>query len=125
MKIGDVYRWETDQVKGRDKRMKMQIFIRPQDEADLNIFMFINSEAWYKDLKLLQRDYPSFLDYDSYVSCNSVSRYSNEYLKLQKLEHLGCISQADLKSLRDAIIAAETMVTCDMNMVCKALAAIL
>jgi|SRR5581483_4491295 len=124
MQLGDVYRWETEQVQGRGKREKIQVFIC-KDADGQNVFMYVNSVEWFKDCKILLANYQGFLEYDSYIGCNSVARYSDAYLKNLNLKPIGSISRADLQRLRDAIIEAESMVTADMNLVCRALAAAL
>lgn len=124
MKLGEVYRWETDQVQGRDKREKIQVFIC-QDADGHNVFMYINTVEWYKDFKIAHANYKDFLTHDSFIGCNAVARYSTGYLNKLALKPIGRLSNPDLKGLRDAIIAAETMETRDMNLVCKALAEIL
>jgi hypothetical protein len=95
------------------------------DTEELNFFLFINKRDWFKDHKILLENYKGFLEYDSFVGGNTVARYSSAYLSKLNLHPAGTLSVDDLKSVRDAIIAAETMVQRDMNRVCKALAAIL
>jgi hypothetical protein len=122
MQLGEVYRWETDQVQGHDKRLKLQVFICPEDPEEVNFFLFINTVDWYKDHKILQANYKEFLEYDSFIACNAVARYSNNYLNQIKPKAVGKLTNSDLKTLRDAIIGANTMEQRDMNRVCKALA---
>jgi hypothetical protein len=124
MKLGEVYFWETDQVIGREKRGKFQIFICPPDGEYENTFLYINSAEWFKDFKLLKANY-DFLKYDSFVASNSAVTYSDRELAAAKPALVGSLSAADLKGLRDALIAAETMETRDLNRICKALASAL
>jgi hypothetical protein len=65
------------------------------------------------------------LDYDSYVSGNSVIPYTKDELSLFDPNPVGQLTPANIKGLRDALIEAQTMPTGDLNVVCKALAAAL
>jgi hypothetical protein len=121
MKLGEVYIWETEKVEGHDKRIKRHVYIFREDSR--HYFLFINKADWYKDHKILKENYDTFLEYDSYIGGNAVIDYSDFEMRSATL--VGAISPADLKLLRDAIIAAETMERQDMNRVCKALAAVL
>ena len=123
MDLGAIYRWETDRAQGHEKRFKYHIFIC--DDVDGNhVFVYINSMDWYKDHKILKANY-DFLEYDSFIGCNAVERYTPKAFGSCNPELKGQLSDDDMKALRNAIIAAETMATGDMNLVCKALAAIL
>ncbi|MEZ5787855.1 MAG: hypothetical protein R3D62_15585 [Xanthobacteraceae bacterium] len=125
MNLGDVYIWETESVQGHDKRKKRHVFICPEDSDDANIFLFINKQDWYGDYKILKSNYEQFLEYDSFVGCNSIVTYTSDYLRNVSIQLVGQITNQDLKGIRDAIIAAETMERRHANKVCKALAAAL
>jgi hypothetical protein len=122
MKIGEVYVWETGKVEGRSARRKYQVFICG-DEED-HTFLFISSADWFKDYKILQANY-GFLSYDSFIGCNAIISYTAEELRQANPQLVGQLSIEDMKGLRDALIAAETMERRHLNRVCAALAAIL
>lgn len=123
MKLGEIFKWKTDKAKGHETRQKYHIFICKSD--DQNLFLFINSVDWFQDYKLVKSPNHEFLDYDSYVSCNSVVPYDDSELTQFDPAPVGQLTQNNMKELRDALIAAESMPTGDLNVVCKALAAAL
>ncbi len=120
MQLGEIFKWQTDKAKGHETRQKYHIFICNSDGQ--NFFLFISSLDWFQDYKLAKSPDHEFLDYDSYVSCSSVIPYSDDELALFDSNPVGKLTAANLKELRDALIAAETMPRGDLNMVCKALA---
>jgi hypothetical protein len=83
-----------------------------------------NKADWYKDYKLLKSNY-NFLTYDSFIGCNAVVPYTDDQLVKANPQLVGQLTNQDLKGLRDAIIAAETMERRHINRVCKVLATIL
>jgi hypothetical protein len=123
MKLGEIFKWQTDKAKGHETRQKYHIFICNSDGQ--NFFLFISSLDWFQDYKLVKSPEHEFLDYDSYVSCSSVIPYSDAELSLFDSTPVGQLTPTNLKELRDALIAAETMPMGDLNIVCKALAAAL
>lgn len=123
MKLGEVFIWETQQVKGFEKRKKRHIYV--YSEGGMHVFLFINSAEYWCDHKILKANYDDFLDYDSYVGGNGVAAYSNDYIKALNLQPVGQITPEDLKKIRDAIIKAETMEQREAVKVCAALAAAL
>jgi len=123
-RCGEVYFWETENVIGRDKRTKFHVFICPQDQDEAHTFLFINTAEWYRDYKILKQNY-NFLSHDSVVCCNKPVFYTTERLTRAKPKLAGQLSQADLKGVRDAIIAAGTMPYRYQVRVCTALAALL
>ena len=123
MNLGEIYLWETDRAQGHEKRFKYHIFIC-NDEDGNHVFVYINSVEWHMDCKILKANY-DFLEYDSFIGCNAVETFTPKLLAGFKPKLLGQLSAADMKSLRDAIIGAETMPTQDANRVCKALASVL
>jgi hypothetical protein len=125
MKLGEVYKWNTIKAKGHDNRDKYHIFIRPSDQEGDNTFLFINSADWFQDYKLPKSPNHGYLEYDSYVSCSSTVEYTDDELAKFEQTPVGQLTKEELKGLRDALIAAETMVTRDLNRVCKALASAL
>jgi hypothetical protein len=124
MNLGEVYLWAADKAEGREKRNKYHIFICPSDHESDNTFLFINTMDWYKDFKLLKDNY-SFLSYDSFVGCNAIVTYTDAELAAAAPSLVGQLTKDDLKALRDAIIAAETMEQRYAGRVCAALAAAL
>jgi hypothetical protein len=123
MLLGEVYLWEADRAQGRDTRRKYHIFIG--DDVDGNkVFLFINTADWYKDYKIAHANY-GFLTYDSYVGCSSAVSYTATEIETAAPNLVGELSKADLKGVRDAIIAAETMERRDASFVCRILAAAL
>jgi hypothetical protein len=124
MKLGEVYFWATDKAEGHGTRNKYHIFICPKDQVEDNTFLFINTMDWYNDFKLLKTNY-AFLSYDSFVGCNAVVTYTDAELLAATPSHDGKLTKDDLKGLRDAIIAAETMEQRHATRVCAALAAAL
>ena len=124
MNLGEVYFWETENVEGHDRRGKFHVFICAEDDVDGHTFLFINTMDWYLDYRILEANY-DFLEYDSFVGCSNPAIYTTEQIAAANPRLVGQLSQGDLKALRDAIIAAETMETHHQNRVCKALAAAL
>jgi hypothetical protein len=123
MRLGEVYLWETDRAQGRDTRRKYHVFIG--DDVDGNkVFLFINTADWYNDYKITQANY-SFLTYDSFVGCSAAVTYTAAEITAASPNLVGELGKADLKGLRDAIIAAETMEQRDASFVCGSLAAAL
>jgi len=125
MNLGEIYLWETDRAQGYVKRNKYHIFVCQDDDGNY-VFMYINSADYYKDYKILRANY-TFLSYDSFIGCNAVETYAPiTFAMLNPPPQLkGQLTVADMKSLRDAIIAAETMTQQDANRVCKALSVVL
>jgi hypothetical protein len=123
MKLGQIFKWQTDKAKGHETREKYHVFICNLDGQ--NLFLFISSLDWFQDYKLEKSPDHEFLDYDSYVSCSSVIPYTDAELSLFDPNPVGQLTPANMKGLRDALIAAESMPTGDLNIVCKALAAAL
>ncbi|HEY5279424.1 MAG TPA: hypothetical protein VIJ67_06695 [Pseudolabrys sp.] len=121
MKLGEVYLWETDKAQGYEKRRKFHVYICDHDNGGGSAFLYINSMDWYGDYKIAQAHF-NFLSHDSFVGCSAVVQYSTAELKAAGPQLVGQLSEAHLKGLRDAIIAAETMEQRDANCVCKALA---
>jgi hypothetical protein len=121
MRLGEIYLWETDQAQGHEKRRKYHIFIGRSDEIG-NVFLFIHTMDWYKDYRILKKDY-DFLSYDSFVGCNAIAKYTDAEIKSAAPAFIVQMTQPHLKELRDAIIAAETMPLGHANLVCRALAA--
>ena len=124
MQLGEVYLWETDKAQGYEKRKKYHVFICSSEDGDEHYFLFINSADWYKDYKITRANY-NFLDYDSFVGCSAIVTYTNAEITAAKPELMRRLTVADMKGLRDAIIAAETMEQRYTNLVCKALAVVL
>jgi hypothetical protein len=124
MEVGEIYVWETTKAQGHDKRKKYHVFICPYDADDDHTFLYINSADWFKDYKIAQSEY-KFLAYDSYIGCNSIVTYTTGDIILANPQLVGKLTSADLKGLRDAIIAGESMAQRDAMRVCKALAATL
>jgi len=122
MKLGEIYVWDTAKAQGHAKRRKFHIYICEHDSGDGGAFLYINSSDWFKDYLILQASYPTVLTHDSYVGCSAVTIYTPTELKVVNPQLVGQLSKADLKGLRDAIIAAETMEQQDANYICKALA---
>lgn len=121
MNLGQVFKWTTVKVQGREIRNKFHVFICASDDEGENTFLFINSNDWFGDYKLVKSDDYPFLEYDSYVGCSSAISYTDAELTLFDQTPVGQLTKDDLKKLRDALIAAETMETRDLNRVCKAL----
>ncbi len=124
MTLGEIYLWETDRAQGHAKRKKFHIFICQNEENHFSLY--INSIEYYKDCKILRANY-EFLAYDSFIGCNAVETYTTKQLAVLKPQPqiIGQLTAQDMKALRDAIIAAETMEARNANRVCKALAEIL
>jgi hypothetical protein len=120
MKLGEIFKWKTDKATGHATRQKYHIFICNSDGQ--NYFLYINSMDWYQDYKLVKSPDHEFLDYDSYVGCNAVVPYTDAELTAFDSNPVGQLTKANIKELRDALIAAGSMPTGDLNMVCKALA---
>jgi hypothetical protein len=125
MNLGEIYVWETDRAEGHAKRKKYHIYICEHDNGNGSAFLYINSSEWYKDYKIAQANYPTFLTHDSFIGCNSTEVYTATALAAVKPQLVGQLSAADMKGLRDAIIAAETMEQQDASCVCRGLAAAL
>lgn len=125
MKLGQIYVWETDRAQGHARRRKFHIYICEHDNGEGSAFLYINSAEWYKDYPIAQANYPDFLVHDSFVGCNAITTYTAAQLTAINPQLVGQLSAEDMKGLRDAIIAAETMEQQDANCVCKALAAAL
>jgi hypothetical protein len=124
MQLGEIYVWETEKAQGHAKRKKYHVFICHQDADGDHTFLYINTVDWYKDYKITKSNY-SFLTYDSFIGCSAIVTYTDAELATAKPQLVGRLANDDMKGLRNAIIAAETMVQRDENRVCKALAAIL
>jgi hypothetical protein len=120
MKLGEVYKWNTTKVAGRTSRDKLHVYICSDDEHG-HTFLFINSADWLGDYKIAREHY-DFLDYDSFVGCSAAICYSTAELAGFSKDPEGILRSEDIKGLRDALIAAESMIQRDLNRVCKALA---
>lgn len=122
MQLGEVYLWETSKAHGHDKRKKYHVFICV--DGDDHVFLFVNTADWFNDYKIAKGNY-NFLTYDSFIGCSAIVTYTGFDIAIAMPQLVGQLTVDDMKGLRDAIIAAETMEQRDANTVCKALAAIL
>ena len=123
MNLGEIYKWNTTKVTGHNSRDKYHVFICASDGSSDNGFLFISSVDWLGDYKITKANY-SFLAYDSFIGCSSLISYTDAEIALMGGgQPLGCLSKDDIKGLRDALIAADSMVRYDLNRTCKALAA--
>ena len=93
------------------------------DDGD-HVFLFINTADWFNDYKIAKINY-DFLTYDSFIGCSAIVTYTGFDVAIAKPQLVGQLTIDDMKGLRNAIIAAETMEQRDANTVCKALSVIL
>jgi hypothetical protein len=122
MNLGEIYKWNTTKVTGHASRDKYHVFICQSDGTHDNGFLFINSADWFGDYKITKAIY-GFLDYDSFIGCSSLIPYTDAEVAAMGGQPVGSLSKDDVKGLRDALIAADSMVRYDLNRACKALAA--
>jgi hypothetical protein len=122
MNLGDIFKWNTTKVTGRASRDKYHVFICASGTEGENGFLYINSQDWFGDYKVAKVDY-NFLGYDSFIGCSSLIQYTDAEVATMGAQPVGCLKKDHIKELRDALIAADSMVRLDLNRTCKALAA--
>jgi hypothetical protein len=122
MNLGDIFYWVTEKAIGHDQRPKYHIYICPPDGWDENTFLLINKSPWGDELKITKADYP-FLEYDSYVGCNSVVCYSDAELAKFDNKPVGQLSNQHLKDLFNILATPHTMERVQANRLCNALKA--
>jgi hypothetical protein len=123
MNLGEIYKWNTAKVTGHAARDKYHVFICASDQSHDNGFLFINTADWFGDYKITKINYDC-LDYDSFVGCSALIPYTDAEVAAMNAggAPLACLSKDDIKGLRDALIAADSMVRYDLNRTCKSLA---
>lgn len=120
MKLGEVFFWETDKAIGHQLRNKFHIFICEEDGFDGHTFLFISSDHYEGDFKILKSDYP-FLTHDSSISLGRIICYSTDELAKFKAEAVGAIRADHLQQLFHATQGSPTMEGKDIKRVCNAL----
>lgn len=127
MKLGDVVRFTSDQAIGHDLRQKMHVFICQTDHfraPDEYAFLFISKADHSGCFPIAQADYPTFLEYDSFISSGNLVFYSRKYLLDARMKPEGSIKREHLVSLRNHLADHDVMEIWQANVACGALAAI-
>lgn len=125
MKLGEVFRFTSDQAIGHALREKMHVFVCQTEHhraPDEYAFLYISKADHSGCFPITQADYPKLLEYDSYISCGNMVFYSRDYLNAAKLLHEGTISNAHLVQLRNHLAVHDVMETWQINVACGALA---
>src|ERR1700680_1104536 len=120
MNLGDVFYWVTEKAIGHDSRPKYHIYICAADAWDDHTFLLINKSPWGDDLLITKADYP-FLDYDSYIGCNSVVPYTDAELAPLNKTPVGRIRPEHLKALFNILADHLTMEVMQAKRLCNAL----
>jgi hypothetical protein len=128
MKLGEVFRFSSDQAVGHAARRKIHIFLTKTDHHRApaeNVFLFISSGDYGGCFPIRKADYGNILDHDSFVSCGNLVFYTDEYLSAKAGETVGQIARSHLKSLHGHLVDHDTMPFWQIQIACGALAAAL
>jgi hypothetical protein len=120
MNLGDIFYWITEKAIDHDSRPKYHIYICPPDGWDEYTFLFINKSPWGDELKITKAEYP-FLDYDSYIGCNSVVSYTDAELVSLEKKPVGQLSKEHLKKLFHILADPQAMERMQAKRLCNAL----
>lgn len=112
-KFGKVFRFQSELVKNNDPKPKYHVVI----SIDELTFLFINSRPFEDSFRIVRDDWPAMPKLESYISCNSVQRYTPEMLQELELkpEHCGELSKDCLKRLRDHLPECDSLSTADLT----------
>lgn len=127
MKLGDVIRFTSDQAIGHGLREKMHVFICKTDHhlaPDEYAFLFISKADHSGCYPIRRADYPSFLQFDSFISCGNLVFYSKQYLIDAKMKAEGEISKKHLIELRNHLVNHDVMALWQIKVACNALVAV-
>lgn len=126
MNVGEIYYWSTDQAVGYQRRFKYHIYIGDAGwREDGKAFLFINRDNYNGfDYPLYKADYPFFTSDVSFVSCNNLVVYPEEYLGLVHPQFMGTMAKEHLLELRDAVARSEVMEHWQIALVCGVLDAL-
>lgn len=123
MKLGEIYVWVTDQVRGREDRRKYHVYLCEAGwRAEGHAFLFINSSDYGGDYPISNADYPFLTQEISFVGCY-IETYTEEKLAAIGPKLCGVLSDKHLIELRDAIASSDTMEQWQINLACEALRA--
>lgn len=119
---GQIYKWQTEKVRGRERRVKYHLYIGADDKG-MEVFLFINSENYYNEgFELKRSEYPFFSKESSYIGCTSAVRYKNsEISHLREEDFLGIISETSKRELIKHIEQSEVLESGIIKFICTAL----
>jgi hypothetical protein len=126
MKTGEIFFWETKQVKGHDQRRKYHIFICPADWQEDNTFLFICSIRYFGDFNITQADWKEMPKSESAISCSSPVFYTDSDLAGYKISSVGRLTVDCMKRLARHVQNSETLeqrhirrITAALHAACK------
>lgn len=110
MKCGDIFLFNTEKAKGHPTRLKFHLFVCEGDwSTDGSVFLFVSSENFYKDYRILNPPYVFLTKPDSFVACGNIVSYSDGELAKAGAQIVGRIADEHLAELADAIADSDTM----------------
>ena len=123
MKIGDIYSWETERATGHELRRKYHLYIGEAGwREDGHAFLFISSNDYGGDFRILQADYSFLTKESSYISCNSIVVYPVSELRGYAPTKVGSFRSADAAALHSSLAKSETMEQWQIQLCCTAVA---
>jgi hypothetical protein len=122
MRIGEVFRWSTNQAIGHTDRLKMHVYIcSPTWQADGHSFLFISSSNYGSDYRIENPPYGFLTLKHSFVSCGSIVTYPAEYMASRKVEFLGRLTEAHLNELEKSIADTDYMENWQVKLCCNSI----
>lgn len=123
MNIGDIYLWETDRAKGHALRRKFHMYVGEAGwKDDGHAFLFISSNDYGGDFKILQSDYAFLTKEFSYISCNGIVVYPASEINGYAPIKVGSLRPADAAALHSALAGSDTMEQWQIHLCCGAVA---
>ena len=111
MKTGQIYKWETDKIRGYEFRYKYHLYIG-KDASGRNVFLFVNTKNYYDEgFELKNTDYPFFQKASSYIGCGTtvVSYSDSEIAHVSDNDLVGELMKKDIDALIEHIGRSEIM----------------
>ena len=110
MNTGDVFYWNTDQVRGREERNKFHVYICEADWQHDHTFLFINkSNSFGCDFEITQQECDFLTLPVSFISCVDPVFYSDGQLSAFSNVPCGCLSQDCLARLANHVADHDVM----------------
>ncbi|MAM63871.1 hypothetical protein [Maritimibacter sp. UBA3975] len=115
-KLGEIFRFETQQAVGRATRTKYHLAI----DLGQGAFLFINSDPFEGAMRITRADWPEMPKEESFVSCTAVIRYTRADLQGVPIQQAGRLTDDCLRRLEDHVSKSWVLTIQEIEMVCQA-----